>query len=234
MTNDTHLKSVRLYEQVAAQIKKQIVSGAYLPGSKLPTERQIAHTYGVSRNVVREAIRALGNDGLVEVRQGSGTYLTNGTSKALGDSFSLALALGGAAGNLGDLIEIRSFVEPPIAGLAAANATPDDIVALRHELTIMGASFDDVDAFIAADHRFHLGIARATGNSLIAVILEPIVDVLFEQRSQLFYVDRSPSAAQNYHHELVEHIANGDVDAAISAMSRHMRQVKDDFRKLGG
>lgn len=226
------LTSVRLYEQIAGLIREQIVSGALAQGSRLPTERDIASNYGVSRNVVREAIRALAKDGLVLVRQGSGTYVADDTSRALGASFELALAVGGVERNLANLVEIRQIIEPSVAGLAAERATADDLAQLNAEVETMDHSFGDVDAFIAADHRFHLAIAKCTQNQLVGLMLFPIVDVLNEQRKRLFFVEDSAQAAQRFHRKILRAIEQGDSVAATKAMRGHVGQVRHDIIRM--
>jgi GntR family transcriptional repressor for pyruvate dehydrogenase complex len=225
------LKSVRLYEQIAVAIRGRIVAGDLAQGERLPNEREIASSYGVSRNVVREAIRALAKDGLVEVRQGSGTYIANGTSNALGDSLGLALSLGGDSFNLSHLIEIRTIIEPTVAGLAATRATAEDVAALDREIEIMDASFDDVDRFIASDHRFHVAIAKATQNHLVPLILFPVVDVLNEQRKRLFFVVHSATSAQAFHRRILAAIRKRDSAAAVEAMRGHLKQVGGDISR---
>ena len=226
------ISSLRLYEQVAGVIRGQIVSGQLTQGARLPTERDIASAYGVSRNVVREAIRALAKDGLVSVRQGSGTYVSDGTSRALGDSLELALTLGGGAGRLSNLVEIRQIIEPAVAGLAAERASPADIERLRAEVATMERSLEDVDSFITADHRFHIAIANCTQNDLVALMLFPIVDVLNEQRKRLFFVKDSARSAQRYHRKILAAIEKGDAVAATAAMIGHVGQVRRDIMLL--
>ena len=114
------LRQVRLYEQIAQAVRERIVKGEMAQGERLPNERELALAYGVSRNVVREAVRALVNDGLVEVRQGSGTFVANGTSSALGDSLGLALSLGGKGRSLANLIEIRTIIDNEILSQTGA------------------------------------------------------------------------------------------------------------------
>ena len=226
------LTNVRLYEQIAASIRSRIVSGELTQGERLPNERDIAVGYGVSRNVVREAIRALAKDGLVSVRQGSGTYVSDGTSRALGDSLELAISVGGLEQNLARLLEIRQIIEPSVAGLAADRAGPEQIAELRAEVATMEGAFEDVETFIAADHRFHVAIAKATLNHLVPMILFPIVDVLNEQRKRLFFVERSARSAQAFHHRILDAIERHDSAAAIEAMRGHLGQVSDDISKL--
>ena len=227
------LTSIRLYEQIAGAIRERIVAGELVPGQRLPTEREIALAHGVSRNVVREAIRALARDGLVSVRQGSGTYVADGTSRALGDSLELALTVGGVVRNLANLIEIRQIIEPSVAGIAAERATAADIARLREEVAIMERSFDDVDAFIAADHRFHVAVADCTQNQLVSMVLFPIVDVLNYQRKRLFFIADSARDAQRFHHRILAAIERGDSAAATAAMSGHVGQVRRDITRLG-
>ena len=226
------LTNVRLYEQIAASIRGRIVSGELQQGERLPNERDIAVGYGVSRNVVREAIRALAKDGLVSVRQGSGTYVADGTSRALGDSFELALSVGGLSHNLAHLVEIRQIIEPTVAGLAAERAGPTEIAELKTEVLIMEGAFEDVERFIAADHRFHVAIAKSTQNHLVPMILFPIVDVLNEQRKRLFFIADSARTAQAFHHRILKAIEKGDAPGATTAMRGHLGQVSSDISTL--
>src|SRR5258708_2888415 len=83
--------------------------------------------------------------------------------------------------NIANLVEIRQIIEPSVAGLAAERATADDLARLRVEVEVMERSYKNVDAFIAADHRFHVAIANCTQNKLVGLMLFPIVDVLNEQ-----------------------------------------------------
>lgn len=226
------LTQVRLYEQIASAIRARIIAGELKQGERLPNERDIASNYGVSRNVVREAIRALAKDGLVSVRQGSGTYIADGTSRALGDSLELALSVGGLQRNLANLIEIRQIIEPTVAGLAADRASPAEIAELKAEVGVMERAFDDVEAFIAADHRFHVAIAKSTQNELVPMLLFPIVDVLNEQRKRLFFIKESARNAQAFHHRILEAIERHDHNAAVEAMRGHLGQVRGDIATL--
>lgn len=229
--NVQHLRQVRLYEQIAKAVRDRIVRGELVPGDRLPNERELALAYGVSRNVVREAVRALAKDGLIEVRQGSGTYVADGTSVALGDSLGLALSLGSSGKKLSNLIEIRSILEPTMAGLAASRATKKDVAAMEAEIEIMDGAFDDVDVFIASDHRFHVAIARATQNELVPLILVPVVDVLNEQRKRLFFVVHSARSAQKFHRQILTAIREKDSAAAVETMRGHLKQVSGDITR---
>jgi GntR family transcriptional regulator, transcriptional repressor for pyruvate dehydrogenase complex len=226
------LPSPRLYEQLAGTLRSQIVRGELILGQRLPTEREIATRYGVSRNVVREAVRTLANDGLVRVRQGSGVYVTDGAAQALSDSLELAISVGGAASKFFHLVEIRQLVEPGLAALAAERATREDLEALRKEVAVMDGAAADVETYIAADHRFHVAIARGTGNSLAPLMLAPIVDLLDAQRKRLFFVEHSASSAQDFHRKILAAIERRNARAAEAAMRAHLVQVNRDIAKL--
>lgn len=223
---------IRLFEQVAGSIRAQIVSGELSEGDRLPNEREIAERFGVSRPVVREAIRSLGNAGLVSVRQGSGTFVADGTKAALGNSLGLALSVGSPRSNLRELVEIRGILEPSIASLAATRAQPSDLQAMSAAIDQMEHSFDDVEGFIAADHDFHLAVANATHNPLVAIMLYPIVDRLNEQRQRIFFVVHSAENAQHFHRRVFEAIKVGDAVSAGDAMRQHLAQVNVDVASL--
>jgi GntR family transcriptional repressor for pyruvate dehydrogenase complex len=228
------LRTVRLYERIAEAIRGQVVAGKLKEGDRLPNERELGEAFGVSRPVVREAIRALTKDGLVWVRQGSGTFIANGTNAALGDSLGLVLSVGAAPKNLNDLVEIREILEPSIACLAARRAESADLAAMQAAIDRMDASSADVDAFIAADHEFHLAIATATHNPLAPTLLYPIVDKLNEQRKTIFFVVHSAQSAQRYHRRIYKAVAEHDEVAAGEAMRLHLAQVNKDIAKLPG
>jgi len=228
----THFVPVRLHEQVADAIRQQIVNGALKTGDKLPTENELAKEYGVSRNVVREAVRSLARDGLLDVRQGSGTYVKDGTSQAFAEFFRLAVSVGSASQLFADIADIREIVEPGIAALAAHRARDEDIVRLRAEIEKMDASLDNVEAFIMGDHSFHMAVAKATNNPFAERLLEPIVGVLFAQRSKAFYVRNSPVKAQEFHRELMAAIEEHDAPTAAKVMQAHLRRVRYELELL--
>jgi GntR family transcriptional repressor for pyruvate dehydrogenase complex len=226
------LKSIRLYERIAAVIRERIATGQLIVGERLPTERTIATHYGVSRNVVREAVRALVQEGLVDVRQGSGTYVTNKTSRAFRDFGEIALTIADPSRIFMHLTEVRQMVEPSAAALAAERATAEDIATLRRDVRIMDRASEDVQAFIAADQRFHSMIARATGNELVPLILHPIVGLLDEQRRKLFFIEHSASRAQDFHRKILAAIEGRNGRAAFAAMRAHLEQVSGDISRL--
>lgn len=212
---------------MAAEIRQRILSGEIAVGEQLPNELQLAEQYGVSRAVVREAIRMLAQEGLVEVRRGLGTFAIDGTSEALKDSIGLLMSINQSEDSF-DLVEVREVLEPEIAARAALRATAEDIAALRDIVRIMDENLENETVFVEQDLAFHLALARATHNLLFPKLIEPIVDLLFEQRRGTFRVAGSAARGQEYHRQIVEAVENGHADLARQAMREHLGQVRQD------
>lgn len=221
------LSSSRLYEQMAEHIRQQIVDGTVNTGDKLPNERDLAKQYGVSRTVVREAIKTLKQGGLVEVRAGLGTFVVNDTGKALQQTFDLMLALGNQE-SLADIIEIRELLEPGIAALAALRATDEDITRMETAIQLMDDNIENIEEYTAEDHSFHLCLAKATQNHIIPHFIASIVDLLQELRKTIANTSGARERGQMHHRNILNAIRQRDAEAARLAMDAHLRQVRRD------
>src|SRR5258708_4469808 len=225
----TPIQSVRVFEQVAEQIEKRILDGELRSGDRLPTERHLAEQFHVSRTAVREAMKILAQKGLVGVRGGRGTIVIDGANGAMQDSIDLVMKLRvGEVGGSNNLVEVREILEIEIAALAAARATEKEIAAMREAVKIMDESLDDADAFIAADNRFHEALAQATQNTLIFILVNSIVNLLSEQRKQIFDVEGGPQRGQIHHKRILESVIRRDPQAARDTMRSHLRQIRED------
>jgi GntR family transcriptional repressor for pyruvate dehydrogenase complex len=125
------IQSERLYEQIVGQIEQLIEAGDLKVGDRLPSERELAEQFAVSRTAVREAVKALRQKGLVEIRPGRGTFITNGTSNSVRSSLDMLIKMGVTKGS-GNLVEVREILEPEIAALAAT-ITDEYIVAMQKQ-----------------------------------------------------------------------------------------------------
>ncbi len=134
----------------------------------------------------------------------------------------------GEVGGSDSLVEVREILETEIAALAAARATEKEIAAMREAITVMDDNLEDADAFIAADNNFHEALARATQNALILILVNSIVNLLSEQRKQVFEVEGGPQRGQVHHRRILESIMRRDPEAARAAMRSHLRQVRED------
>jgi GntR family transcriptional repressor for pyruvate dehydrogenase complex len=231
----TPIQSVRVFEQVAVQIEKRILDGELRSGDRLPTERELAEQFQVSRTAVREAMKILAQKGLVDMRPGRGTIVIDGAHEAMQDSIGLVMKLKlGEVGGSDNLVEVRAILETEIAALAAARATEKEIAAMREAVQEMDESLNDADTYIAADNRFHEALARATQNALIIILINSIVNLLSEQRKQVFQVEGGPEHGQVHHKRILDSVIRRDPEAARSAMRSHLRQVREDISGFNG
>jgi GntR family uxuAB operon transcriptional repressor len=216
----------RLYRQIAEQIAGLIEAGEFARGARLPAERELATLLGVSRTSVREAIIALEIAGLVEVRVGTGIFVT---------AHPAAPAANGDKGpGPFELLNARKLVEGEIAALAATNAKAADLSALRQALTRMMAHVDDFTIREETDRDFHLGIAKATRNSS----LELVVEGLWNQRAELwgrmqqhFHTESLARQTIRDHASILAALTAHDPDAARAAMHRHIGRVVREFQR---
>jgi len=217
----------RLYRQIADQIANLIAAGEFPPGSRLPAERELAASLGVSRASVREAIISLEIGGLVEVRVGTGIFVT------APETHRASTAKDAGPGPF-ELLSARKLIEGEIAALAANSAQPSDIDALRQSVDLMEAHVEDFATREAADREFHLRVAKTTGNSS----LELVVEGLWNQRAELwgrmqqhFHTRDLALKTIRDHAAIVDAIAMHDSQAARSAMHRHLSRVAREFQR---
>ncbi len=216
-----------LYEQVVQRIKDLILSGEVHSGDQLPNERTLGERYGVSRTVIREAIKTLSENGLVEVRRGQGTFVVDGTANALKQSLRLMMGFA-TKDRAEEMVEVRELLEPEIAARAAIRRTPEDLDALERAVRDMDAALGDVDRFIEADNRFHVALAVATQNHVIPRLLDSVVDLLQELRGHIFRVEGGPQRGQHHHGNILRAVEAGDARVARTAMLEHLAQVRAD------
>jgi GntR family transcriptional regulator, transcriptional repressor for pyruvate dehydrogenase complex len=227
------VRSSRLYEQIVQQIEDSILKGTLKSGDQLPSERELALKFGVSRTAVREAVKALHEKGLVEAYSGRGTFITNGTSEAVRQSINLMLRIDQTDGSE-NLAEVRQILEPEIAAIAAARIQPQQIALMREAFSVMNSALKDPDAYIEADLDFHLALAEAAENPLILSLLDSIVGLLREQRIKIFFEEGGPERGQYHHARILLAIEKHDVEASRAAMRDHLQQVREDSRAQRG
>jgi GntR family transcriptional repressor for pyruvate dehydrogenase complex len=217
----------RLYEQIVEQVEKSILSGELKPGDKLPAERELAEQFSVSRTAIREAVKTLTQIGLVEVRPGRGTFVTNSTSSVVRRSIGLMVKIESARGTL-DLVEVREILEPEIAAMAASRANEEHLAALKKAVALMDTAKDDPDTFIEGDMNFHLALAEGSQNVLILVLINTLVDLLQDQRKRISLVPGGINRAQEHHRAVLQAVLNRDPGAAREAMRAHLQQIRND------
>ncbi len=223
----TPVERSKLYEQIVEQIQGRIVRGELRAGDRLLPERELAASFGASRTAVREALKTLAQRGLVDMRPGRGTVVTDNTSDAMRSSLGLMLRVSHLY-SPSALVELREIIEPEIAALAAERATEAHLAALRDAVDTMERSLRRAADYIEADNRFHRTLALATQNPLIVSLVDSIVGLLAEQRSLIFAVPGGPERGQVFHKTLFDAIERRDIALARTAMRAHLVQVSVD------
>src|SRR5881394_4382433 len=155
---------------VVAHVRQLIDSGSLGPGARLPPERDLALQVGVSRPTVRAGLRTLAALGVVRSRRGSGTYIPEGPPTLGVEALSFLAAL--HKFTIDDVYEVRRILEVGATGLAAERATPDHLATLAEEVTGLFASLHDRQVFLVHDNNFHRSLAAASGNPIVASLVE--------------------------------------------------------------
>lgn len=218
----------RLYEQVAQQIQQLIVSAGWPGGSKIPTERELGEKFGVSRTVIREALKTLAERGLVAIRPGRGIFVADLSATVLKEPMRLLFQRRNFSYE--NLVEARRVLEVAIAGLAAERAQPEQLTRMRAAIDEMDQRMDDSEGFIKADHSFHVALAEATQNMLFPMLIDSIGELMHETRRLIFGVVDSPVRGQRFHRRLLESVERRDVAAAQNSMREHLDQFDKDIR----
>ena len=218
------LKRKLLFETVSEELADLILTGELEPGARLPSEHDLAAQFGVSRNVVREGLRGLIEQGLVVVRPGNGIYAQSPDQNTVVDAFSRYMQLNRSQNWLEELYEVRRHLESGIAGLAAERATPDDLEALETAFDEMRAHTDDSHAWARADWGFHKALARASHNTLFPMLLNPLYEQILVAFEEAWRYPRAYESGLRYHAKIIEHVRARDPKAARAAMLAHLEQ----------
>src|SRR5437899_2368032 len=207
---------------VVAHVRQLIDSGSLGPGARLPPERDLAREVGVSRPTVRAGLRTLAALGVVRSRRGSGTYIPDGPPTLGAEALSFLAAL--HKFTIDDVYEVRRILEVGAAGLAAERATADHLATLAEEVTGLFASLTDRQVFLIHDINFHRSIAAASGNPIVASLVEMVSLLYYERRRATAEraVDRDLRDAADSHRQIYQAVRARDVDAARRAMDEHL------------
>ncbi|GAB3277610.1 FadR/GntR family transcriptional regulator [Actinocorallia lasiicapitis] len=199
-----------LFDQVVEQLREQITTGRWPVGSRIPTEPELAEQLGVARNTLREAVRALAHNGLLAIRQGSGTYVV-ATSELAG---VMSRRFAGVAP--ADIKELRFMLETSAAGLAATRRTDADLADLEAALIRREEAWksDDLEAFVATDTAFHRAVVAAAHNPALTTLYADLGDVLHDELKGYFSGASLTPDRHIDHARLVAAIRSGDPDAA--------------------
>lgn len=200
-------------------------------GSKLPTEREMCESFGVSRTALREALRRLSARGLIKIRKGSGMYVSEINIQEAIQTMNLYYDLKFDKHLLSQIIEVRSLFEPQIAKLAARNRTDQDLSQLEANVAEFAACDpDNTQREADLDNQFHLTITKATQNPVVQVTMEPIYSLLPRMRNYIYgNIDGEKANTLRFHRSLVDSIRRNEEKLSCSLMKEHLDRTREIY-----
>jgi GntR family transcriptional repressor for pyruvate dehydrogenase complex len=222
----SRLRRKTLAQQAAEHLGDYIDSQPLPPGMWLPSEGQLATQFGVSRSILREALRILEATGVVTVVNGKGAMVKPITGEVLAAFFARAARNRREA--ILEVLEVREGIEAQSASLAAGRRTLDDVAKLQQLVDRMGEHLADKAVYSELDIELHLAIAGASGNTMLYHLIESIRGALEESIRTRRYLEATPTVTehtQQLHEAIVAAIAGGDARGAREAMARHFDEA---------
>ena len=220
------IKKTRISEEVVSQIHEMVREGRFKAGDQLPSERELAETFKVSRTSVREALRALEAQGLVVSRTGAGTFVADLPIESL--IAPLAAMLIEEKDALADVFEMRKLIEPHIASLAAERATKRDIERMKKILDKQRDAVSRGETGVEADAELHFAIGRATQNQALEQLVSGLMEILSHSREESLQTKDRRKASIESHRKILSAIEEHDRKKAREAMLFHIEQVEDN------
>ena len=228
------VKSVRLSNIVADQIIDLIEDGSLEVGDQLPGERELVDQLGVGRASVREALRILEAQGVLEVRPGKGAFVIGRPSELSTSEENLRSWFQENAAEVLEMLEVRSALERKAAYLAGSRATPEQIEAMTEILDQADENIrnGDIGQLSTLDQAFHRRLAEASGNSLLAMLVDNTIEALLSPRKSILLSPGRAEMSSVEHRAIAEAIAKRDREGAEQATSEHISSVRKSILAL--
>lgn len=231
MTDLRPVVRTTLSEQVAMQIASMISSGRWKDGDRLPSEADLCRMLHIGRSTLREALRSLAFVGMVRMRAGEGTYVSHGPSRLLERIFAQGMLVTEQA--VTDLCETRILLETEMAALCAQKATDRELRELRRAVEEMAAGVNGpISAFLNLDLGFHLSIADASKNQVMAQLLRTIRELLKEYIVKSLQLANAPQLACEGHRKILRALKEHNPHKARVAMREHLRKFQRGYKLI--
>ncbi|MES4902977.1 MULTISPECIES: FCD domain-containing protein [unclassified Streptomyces] len=226
MAEPTRLRHGRVVPQVEGALRDMLREGRWQPGARLPNEVMLAAELGVGRSSVREAVRLLARDGLLDVRHGSGTFVIRAEPERPGPPAEPDLRHLLRRARLLEVYEVRRALEVEAARLAARRTRPEDIARLTADLRRrQEAAAAGPAAFVDADLEFHRTVVELSGNAVLLGLFTSVLPVLREALVEMVTYETGLPDLSCAHADLLDALARGDAPAAIAATTHHLEAV---------
>lgn len=220
-----------LSHSVQEQLENAILERRFVAGDRLPTELELCESFGVSRTVMREALRGLSTKGLISIEKGRGMFVREVSAASVTTPMSLYLTLKSENVLALDVVHARQAIEPSIAAMAAAHRTEEMVVRLRENLNQIIALEGDFSGLAALDSEFHLLVAQASCNPIVPLIVEPIHKLMPQIKLAVYDVVKdAKQSAVEYHAKIIEAIAAKDETGAGHWMYEHLKKAESQIR----
>jgi GntR family transcriptional regulator, transcriptional repressor for pyruvate dehydrogenase complex len=205
----------------------------FSPGDKLPSEIELCSQFGVSRTAIREALRTLSAKGLIIVNKGKGIFVRESSIDVLTDHMHLYLQMNSERNYVIDIVRSRQMIEPTIASYAALKHTKEDELRLQEDIEKLRNCDGDFTQLAKLDMQFHLDIAKASQNSIMPLILDPIHKLMPEIKSSVYATNKdAKESAIVWHQKILDEIIRRDADAARRAMTQHLKIAEEHAEKM--
>jgi GntR family transcriptional repressor for pyruvate dehydrogenase complex len=215
------IQKTKVYEAIVEQIKANIENGVWPEGTQLPSERELAEQLNIGRPSVREALRVLEVMGLIEIRQGQGTFVMERSTQS--KQIQLLESMLQEDNHVVELMEVREFFEPQIALIAAQSATEEDIRRLERILEQMEKVVEDGGTGVDENIEFHLALTKAIGNRVLLQVHQLLLYLSRDPVEQFFQVPGRLARSLEGHREVLQAIKERNPQQAQQRMLEHLR-----------
>lgn len=223
----------KLADRATQQLQSLITRRTFQPGDRLPSERELGVRLGVSRTVIREALRALSTKGLVEVRDGAGAYVRTPSTDLVSELLGICVShMETGDVTSGHILEMRRILEIEMSGLAAERRGADDLAELERLLALMAQPGSTRERWAIIDYDFHDRVAVAAKNPLFPIVLRSISKVLMRARLLGVRLPDYQAKALHHHRNVYEAIRAGSSEKARGAMAGHLREAEHTMRRV--
>jgi len=224
------VKTTRISDQIAAQVRRLLLEGKLTPGQRLPTENELAEQFAVSRTSVREALSVLESEGLVERHKNGGTFMRKYSLKQVLSSFQFPPKMDHEL--FADLVEVREWLEVQIVKLASERAEDEDLLRIQRTLEMMEQDIAAGNSGVESDVLFHQCLAIATKNQILAGLVLSIGQMMKDTRARTLSVPGRLEACLAEHKAIYEAVREHDTERGCRLIREHLAIVREILNTL--